>query len=406
MPDWRALSVWTQLIALPEVQAAAEAVHPTDASAIARLRRSADADLVSAALELAQARRKAALKFPSSRAAELWCDVAGVEQASGELVAAWKALRMREVLGEGGQILDLCCGIGGDAMALSKCGLRVTAIDLDPRRAWMAEQNARCAVQVADAESLAFEGAVLHADPARRDEAAGSRSWKVDDHTPGRAWMERALTITRAGAIKFSPGVDRREFRSIPLEWEFIETRDGHTARLVQAVAWSGAFARAAGCTRATVLSNDATPATLVGVPDDARADRIGIAAAVRVDDWISEPCAALERAQLLTTAVGGEARELVYGVGLVTSPSPLAAPWFESFRVVEECAAKAQVIAEVLTRHGLRARSVRVRGQAADADALTKALRARSDGDAVIFAFRRGERTKALIARIDRSST
>ena len=130
-----------------ELPAAATAASP---ALVARLRRSHDSALVSAALELVAARRKARAKF--ERPDELWCDLAGVEQASDGRVAAWKAARMREVLGGGAEILDLCCGIGGDAMAMAAAGLAVTAIDLDPRRAWMTARNARCDATVAEAE--------------------------------------------------------------------------------------------------------------------------------------------------------------------------------------------------------------------------------------------------------------
>lgn len=392
MASWRELPTWQRLAADPDAQAAACRVDARDPAAIARLRRSLDADLAAAALELAEARRKAASKFDVAEG--LWCDVAGVEQASSGQVAAWKARRVAEVLGPDGCVLDICCGIGGDAMALAAAGLRVTAIDLDERRAWMAARNARCESLVADAESLALDGAVLHADPARRDERGGGRSWSLDDHRPGRAWIERTLREARAAAIKFSPGVDRRAFGDTAIEWEFIEER----GTLVQAVAWSGAFARAAGHTRATRIG--ATTDTIAGRPDDARADRIGVAESPAPGQFASEPCAALERAQLLTEAAGGRAQELARGLGLLVSAEPLPAPWFESFEIVAECTVRADALRATLEAHGLRARSVRVRGRAADADALTKALRARPDGNAVVFAFRRGEGAAALIAR------
>ena len=62
---------------------------------------------------------------------------------------------------------------------------------------------------------------------------------------------------------------------------------------------------------------------------------------------------------------------------------------------------ARADVIVGTLARHGLVARSVRVRGRAVDADLLTKSIGARPSGDAIVFAFRRGERATAVIARI-----
>ena len=393
MPDWRDVSVWQRLAEAQDVVAAAAAVDGREPAAIARLRKHFDADLVSAALELVEARRKAAVKFESPDAR--WCDAQGVEQASGTAVARWKAQRVREALGRSAEVLDICCGVGGDAIELARAGLAVRAIDLEPRRAWMAARNAGCASEVADAESIDPTGLVLHADPARRDEASGSRSWSLADHRPGPAWIELTLRTAKAAVVKFSPGVDRRAFGQIPIEWEFIEDR----GTLVQAVAWTGAFAQAVGQTRATRLGLASD--TIVGLPDEARADRIGIAEAIATGQFLSEPCAALERAQLLTEATDGRALEIARGLGLVVSEAPLDGPWFESFEVVTECTARDEAIRAALVERGLRARSVRVRGRAADADALTKALGARPDGDAVVFVFRKGERAIAVITRV-----
>ena len=440
MTDWREIAIWQEL-ERPEraaFLALAETIDPREASQVARLRRAADegapnrgdrnlrapnlrdrnlrdrnitdrrpaasidsAALASAALELVEGRRRAAWKFGPEAAARLWCDVAGVEQASGSTVARWKARRMVEVLGAGAPILDVCSGIGGDAMALAEAGLSVEAIDLDPRRAWMTARNARCATRVTDAEAIDLAGVALHADPARRDESAGRRSWNIDDHRPGRAWIERALTLARAAAIKFSPGVDRAAFGALNrgLAWEWIAEED----RLVQAVAWSGAFARddgAAGRTRATLLAAESH--TIAGIPDDARDDRLRVAEAIVPGAFLSEPIAALERAALLTEAAGAgdAAQEVARGLGLVVSDAPLAAPWFESFELIDECAAREDAVHAALRRHALAARSVRVRGRAADADAFTRALSARPDGEAVVFLFRDGRRARALIAR------
>ena len=396
MPDWRDISVWRRLAEAPEAAQAAATIDPGDAASIARLRKRFDADLVAAAVELAVARRKAAGKF--ERAAELWCDVAGVEQASDERVAAWKAARMRETLGAGGAVLDICSGIGGDAMALAAAGLSVTAIDLEPRRAWMTGRNARCESECVDAEALSLAGAAIHADPARRDESGGGRSWNLDDHQPGRAWIERALREPRATAMKFSPGVDRRAFGDLPIEWEWIES-DG---TLVQAVAWSGAFARAPRSTRATRLARGGPVASIVGLPDDARSDRIGVDPRLEPGMFVAEPVGALERAQLLTEATQGTgARELARSLGLVGSRAPLDAAWFESFAIVEECRRDAPSIARAIERHGLVARSVRVRGRALDADAITRAIGARGNGDAVVFAWREGSGVRAVLTRV-----
>jgi hypothetical protein len=428
--DWRDLSIWQEL-ARPERAAfiaLAESIDPREASQVAKLRRAvgevqcegqregdgdakfvaalASAALASAAFELVEGRRRAARKFGPEVATRLWCDVAGIEQASGMAVARWKARRMVESLGPSAAIFDICSGIGGDAMALAEAGLSVEAIDLDPRRAWMTAHNARCVTRVADAEAIDLAGVALHADPARRDESAGRRSWNLDDHQPGRAWIERALKLAHAAAIKFSPGVDRAAFGPLNrgLAWEWIAEEN----RLVQAVAWSGAFARAdgeAGHTRATLLAEKShiiVSHTIAGIPDDAREDRLRVAEAITHGRFISEPIAAIERAELLTEAAGANdaAQEIARGLGLVVSHAPLATPWFESFEIIDECAAREDAVLATLKRHALVARSVRVRGRAADADLFTRALSARPDGQAVVFLFREGKRARGLIAR------
>jgi hypothetical protein len=294
-------------------------------------------------------------------------------------------------------VLDLCSGIGGDAMALSAAGLAVTAVDRDARRAWMAGRNARCSTRVEDVETIDLAGAVLHVDPARREERSGVRAWSIDDSQPGRDWILRAIRESRAASVKLSPAADRRSFPLETIELEFVEV-DG---TLVQGIAWAGEFAPTGGISRATVLRAGHAPCTCAGTGDDMQARALAIESSPAPGAWINEPCAALERARLLTSAVGPvAAREIGGGVGLLLSEEPLPAPWFESFVVIGTCEAKHDAILRVITSAGLRARSVRVRGQAADADRLTRELGCHPAGTAVVFLWREQARPRALVAR------
>ncbi|RLS95540.1 MAG: hypothetical protein DWI12_04385 [Planctomycetota bacterium] len=427
MANWHDESVWRLLDAegggVDGVIAAAASADARNASEVARLRKRFDAALVTAALELTAARRKARGKF--TRADTLWCDVSSVEQASSERVAAWKAARIASVLGSGAAIFDVCCGLGGDAMALVDAGLTVDAIDLEPRRAWMTAKNAQCTARAVAAESLDLAGAFVHADPARRDERGG-HTWNLDHHQPNRAWIEQTLRVARGGAMKFSPGVDRRALPEFALEWEWIS--DG--ASLVQAIAWQGEFALRVGETRATVIGSHATVAneigegherttirvggnsgenaitchaeSLVGIPDDARSHRLRIGTQLRAGEYLSEPIAAVERAQLLTQAtLCSDAREISFGLGLLASSAPLRAPWFESFEICGEAPVRADALLTALREHSLTPRSVRVRGAAADADKLTRALGCTPSGTGVVFIFRSGNSARAVITRV-----
>ncbi len=89
-----------------------------------QLRKRFPDDLVRVALVVAEMRAKGAAKF--SRADRMWFDRIGFEQSTGEEVARHKAQRFS------GTVLDLCCGIGGDAVALAEVAERVFAVDRNP----------------------------------------------------------------------------------------------------------------------------------------------------------------------------------------------------------------------------------------------------------------------------------
>jgi len=97
-----------------------------------RLRARFPAALVADGLTLQRLRDRAAPKF--SRAQDMMLTRDGLEQASGEAVARHRAAR----LADGGPVADLCCGIGGDAIALARAGIRVLAVDRDPSTAEVA----------------------------------------------------------------------------------------------------------------------------------------------------------------------------------------------------------------------------------------------------------------------------
>ncbi|MFM8699744.1 MAG: SAM-dependent methyltransferase, partial [Phycisphaerales bacterium] len=161
------LAAW-QALATPEGEALLGRLgprqEPPPVAEIERLRADHPPDMVAAAIELSLARARAAVKFGAG-AARLWADRPGVEMASSPAVAAWKADRFRRVGAH--SIDDLCCGIGGDLMALAAVAPTVGA-DLDPVRAWMAGRNSGAPTRVADVTTDPGGASHAHVDPARR----------------------------------------------------------------------------------------------------------------------------------------------------------------------------------------------------------------------------------------------
>ncbi len=153
----------------------AEPLH----AATARLRKELSANRVHLLLEQAELRVRAAAKF--ARPEEMFFTRLGLEQATDQWVAAYKASRFA-TLARRGAIADLCCGIGGDLLALGGVGSAI-GVDRDPVAACFAAANVRAAgvseqvtLRVCEIDAFtAGEFAAWHIDPDRRPGANARR---------------------------------------------------------------------------------------------------------------------------------------------------------------------------------------------------------------------------------------
>src|SRR5690625_1299561 len=113
-----------------------------------RLRRNAPAELVAAALTQARLRHRAREKFGED-ADRMFFTVDGYEQATRRSVADHRAQRIVTTLGSDAHVLDLCCGIGSDLIALARAGATVDGVEADPLTAAVARANTE-ALDLAD----------------------------------------------------------------------------------------------------------------------------------------------------------------------------------------------------------------------------------------------------------------
>eukprot|EP00752_Nemacystus_decipiens_P013538 g11996.t1 len=361
-------------------------IDPFDVSSLAALRRDYTEKVVSAGLSLVEARAKAVKKF-GNRAGALVADVAGIEQASGQAVAAYKAGRIRQQLDGGTLIADLCCGIGGDSMALAGCGLEVLAVDRDPLRAWMAGSNGGRSVRpiCADVSTLAIDGLPIHIDPARRSEGTGRRAWRLEDYQPGPEVIDALIKQSPAAAIKLSPGVDVDEL-PWPGEVEFISDR----GRLVQAVLWAGSFARDERC--ATLISEGGVD-VLSGTPVSPAYAAIG--------QYLYTFDASIERADLI-----GPLSELVDApavhpkLGLLTSDRAIESPWLTGFEFIETLPWRPKKVKQWLKANDGGLVEVKTRGKACDPDVEQRRLRGEGSTVYTVFVLRFDTKVQALITK------
>lgn len=263
-----------------------------------RLRRDNAPDLVAAALTQADLRHRALAKFDPADAERMYFTVNGLEQATRTRVATHRAHRFAAL---GGPVVDLCCGIGGDLIALARAGLEVTGVDADPLTAAVAAANTDvldldARVRCADATTVERAPfAAVMCDPARR--TARGRVFDPDAYQPPWSFIEDLLGET--GCVKVAPGIPHsRVPAGVEAEW----VSDGGEVK--EAALWSGELAGTA-VRRATLLPSghtvtdgDAPPEPLIGPPGrwlvepDGAVIRAGLVAAVaaEVDGWLLDP--------------------------------------------------------------------------------------------------------------------
>ena len=245
------------------------------------LRREYPADLVAAATAQHELRLAARAKF--SRAMQMLFTRAGYEQSSSEPIARYRAARF----GGARRVADLCCGIGGDLLALAS-GRDALAVDRDDVHARLALHNAAVYGQagnaravVADVRDIRLDDLdAVFIDPARRSgpgtasaRAGGgapdtARRFRAGQSEPPLDWCLALAERVPAVCVKAAPGLPSG---LIPDGWEAEFIADGRD--LKEAVLWSPALATApvagsGGPRRALVLSGPVAHA-LVACPGD-----------------------------------------------------------------------------------------------------------------------------------------
>jgi hypothetical protein len=217
------LETFRQLLT-PQGQAALQAAKSLDLAPVklsrnlAILRKEFSPALASAALQTVSLRRRARGKW--SRADAMYFTPDALEQATGEVVARYRAGRYHEV---DAPIYDLCCSIGGDLLGLGAASASVTGVDIDPLRLAMAEVNTavydiadQVVFQLGDVcEFAAPTGAFLFFDPARRSN--GRRHWQPDDYQPPLWTIERWRSQVAGLGVKVAPGID---YDALPYDCE------------------------------------------------------------------------------------------------------------------------------------------------------------------------------------------
>ncbi|MEU9283347.1 methyltransferase domain-containing protein [Streptomyces sp. NPDC048275] len=361
----------------PEGRALLDEVRGTEPAqelAVAtRLRREHPAELVSAALTQARLRQRAAAKFGPEDAERMFFTPNGVEQSTRTTVATHRARRFAE-LGVR-TVADLCSGIGGDAIALARAGIRVLAVDHDPLTVAAARANADALgladlIEVREADVTEVDTSPYDAvfvDPARR--GGRGRIFDPEAYSPPLSWAIGTALKAPLAALKIAPGIPHE---AVPAEAEAEWISDGGDVK--EAVLW---FGTEPGLVRATLLPG----------PRVLRGRRLPDPSVRPVGRYLYEPDGAVIRAHLVAEV----AEELDGGlidetIAYITADELRATPYAAAYEITDQLRFSVKKLKALLREREVGILTVKKRGSAVEPEELRKKVKPHGPHSATVF--------------------
>ncbi|QUW80143.1 SAM-dependent methyltransferase [Streptomyces mirabilis] len=356
----------------PEGRALLDEVRGTEPAqelAVAtRLRRDHPAELVSAALGQARLRQRAAAKFGAEDAERMFFTPNGVEQSTRTTVATHRARRLRS-LGVR-SVADLCSGIGGDAIALARAGIRVLAVDRDPLTVVVARANAEALgladlievreADVTEVDTQAYDAVFV--DPARR--GGRGRIFDPEAYSPPLSWAIATALKAPLAALKIAPGIPHE---AVPAEAEAEWISDAGDVK--EAVLW---FGTEPGLVRATLLPG----------PRELRGRGLPDPAVREVGRYLYEPDGAVIRAHLVAEVAeevdGGLVDETI---AYVTADELRPTPYASAYEITDRLPFNVKKLKALLRERGVGVLTVKKRGSAVEPEELRKKALPKSHG-------------------------
>jgi hypothetical protein len=338
-------------------------------------------------VEQVDLRRRAVEKF-GDRAAQLFFTPVHLEQATDLWIARYKAARLAVA---GDRAIDLCCGIGGDLLALAARGPSA-GYDTSPLACLFASANAAAensTVHTTDVTTLPPDpDAAWHLDPDRRP--TGRRATNIDAYAPGLEFIDAWRNATARGCVKLAPAAEAPNRWRADAELEWI-TRDRECR---QQVAWLGPTATALGQRRATIVDRNGQAETFVGAVDATCPSENELL------EYVMDPDPSILAAGLLPAfAAAHSLQTLGPGGAYLVGGAPLQSRLAATFRIHDRLPLRTTELAKYLRARNIGALEIKKRGVAIDPEALRRQLKLRGNNAATLILTRIGRRETAIVA-------
>lgn len=355
---------------------------------LTHLRKRLPAETANALIETLTLRTKAKERF--IHAEKMLFTRPGLEQATGEVMARYHAQRLQHA----GTVLDACCGLGGDALALLKLG-RVLAVERDPITLTCLKTNAEnllpervhdLATLCADVTQLPLQhlrdsgvNAVLF-DPARRITTAtgeSRRARNTEDYTPPLSFLEPLRTLFPSVCVKLSPATEEATLQRYAGEAEIELLSTSGECR--EALLWFGEAKEPKGMPlfragefsyRATLVQANGETRSLLPVPCEEPSY-------VEPQAWLYEPDPAIIRAHLVAQLATQSGINLITpNIAYMTSSEPLDIPFTKTYRILATLPYRPNAIRQWLQAQGRTLDTVKKRGVALEPEKVLKEFR------------------------------
>lgn len=331
-------------------------------------------------LDQTRLRQKAVNKFSSPDNC-LYLDEA-LQQASSLPLSNYHAQQFKEFR----QVADLGCGIGADSLALAEVVPKVTAVELDPIRSALTENNTYACgkkknikVVEGDWTVMSFSAEAAFIDPARRVD--GKRVFSLHAMQPPLAKIIELQVNIPNLLVKVAPGVSHAEVPE-DAEVEFVSLKGEMKEALLRFGALKKGFRRCA-----TLLPSGEQLTSL----DDKEPEIV----VGEVKKFLYEPDPTVLRAKLVRhLAVQLGATMLDEEIAYLTAAAEMKTPFARCWQVLRDGGFHLKTLNHWLRELGAGEVVIKKRGSPIDPDTFHKRLKTKPKGKkmTVFFTFKGGK--------------
>lgn len=367
-----------------------------------RLRKSISPTRAAIVIEQVLLRSRAKVKF--ERANELFFTRKSLEQATSERIARHKASRFAHL----SSVADICCGIGGDLIALAAREMpnavisETIGIEMDELTALFSRKNIEVLgfehatveqATFADVSLERFDG--IHIDPDRR---VKNRTVRGDFFQPSLTEIRRRVSQSQSLAIKVAPATPPHRSTPDDAETQWI----GDNRECKEQVIWSGPVTENPGCRTATYVNSSHEAFHFTATPKELARSRPN--PPEKLSAAIYEPHPAVLAAGLVTPLANRLGLRPVDGQIDYLTGSPIEkCKLIRKFRIDVELKLNLKLLSKELRQRKIGQIVVKKRGVDQATFDNIQSLKVAGENKATIIATRHNGRRVALITNIEK---